>query len=662
MLVKKFRLDFTSAYNIDQCVGLSQFSFSVMSVGGQELKTLPGITVTASSQYDYRFPPEAMLDSSSQGWGCTWKQSGWIEFEFRVEQDVSSILFRKNASFCQWDCDSFILPISGSDGDRDRIIPYTNGHVRQETGSEHLILLDEVFDKTVFARQQSQTATNHVELQFVAAVTAAQRAQQSEIATTVIHPPSYAWGVQGSQRAQSHSETHGEYDKFYFATAGLTTTANSTPAHFEIPPTLKNPGNYKNEIDLKNFGIVKPSIGTITISNHDGRHDDLLMRGVDGQNVTLYRGKRGADFPDGFTKMLVSTVSGISATLGEIQIKLRNNLEFLNMPYLRDRFTGMGGAEGDESVKGMLRQRHFKDLPYLPPVLIDAQKLIYLISDHRIFDPYYLHGRHYRDIDQKTKIYEGGVELSWVGATYGSVTEMEQISPLPGQVRLLLNYDGPAYFRLGSPPAFELRVKTIGEILSETCKGDMANIWSTNLNKIKGRTFRFIPDSPFNGTPKFEFNEHNIHSISFTPSLPAKKITFNSGETFPCPTAPAAPAEVQRDLAKQGFMASYVLEKNEVTSKHELAPEVSINSKNYESFKALEWDGVIDRLNSYYDEHVIIGVTVKNIDVASIVGIDIHDVVLLKLGRYGFDAGKDCVIVGVRHDYARNSFSFTLWR
>ena len=114
-------------------------------------------------------------------------------------------------------------------------------------------------------------------------VLSVQGSQTTAAPSTNTPPGNYCLSIQGSRREQITAQKTGSNNLHYFATAGLTTTPTSTPAGEVIPPTLRNPGNLYREINLNEFGIVKPSFGEIVIDNLGGVHDDLLSKKLDGQ-------------------------------------------------------------------------------------------------------------------------------------------------------------------------------------------------------------------------------------------------------------------------------------------------------------------------------------------------------------------------------------------
>lgn len=189
---------------------------------------------------------------------------------------------------------SFVYSISTFQADYDNVkiwagTALTAAEVLEEYGGEPD---PTAVTGTVTAVQGSQTAEGDAQKTGTDAGTgtavAVQSSQTATVAATNTDPDNYVLAVQGSQRAVGTITTAGENEKYYFATKGFTTNTYSTPAGQEIPPTLKNPGNFKREINIENFGVVKPSFGEIVISNLDGIHDSFVTKNVDGQKATLY--------------------------------------------------------------------------------------------------------------------------------------------------------------------------------------------------------------------------------------------------------------------------------------------------------------------------------------------------------------------------------------
>lgn len=578
------------------------------------------------------------------------------------------------------------------------------GHDVDEKGAEgarfdEILIFDKVLSdaeiETLYSRSTAPVAAAGS-----ATVTSIQGSQTTAAPSTNTPPANYCLSIQGSRREQITAQKTGSNNLHYFATAGLTTTPTSTPAGEVIPPTLRNPGNLYREINLNEFGIVKPSFGEIVIDNLGGVHDDLLSKKLDGQKATLYRGKRGAEFPDGFTQVLKSSIAGISADYNQIRLKLRDDLDFLDTPLLTKTFSGEGGIKGDSSVTGQPRSRHFLMSTYAPARLIDQSKLIYHISDNNAFDAYSAGLGSYWE-DKTWFAYDGGVEIDRAG-DYSTIYELENLSPDPGECRFYLNQDGGVYLRLGSPPAFDVRVKpypvtgggvgidvpsqtynisdivnevvpgngafgftaqerivtdsseTVAEFIADQARAYFYNVWTDRLGAIKVQRFNAFPET---GSAVKTFNANEITNIQITNQIPAHKLIINSGETFPSSLASGAPAAVKDALSKTGYVKQIVSEDVTVKSSHKLSKPLQIDTKTY--INASDESLIIYSYKTFFRErqYVQLDVVVNDETLA----LDINNIVMIQMPRLGFNTGKNFTIVGVRHDFALNRLVLTLW-
>lgn len=538
----------------------------------------------------------------------------------------------------------------------------------------------------VTSTQASQTASISTTLTTFDAIST-QGNQTAAIVATNTRPANYGLAIQLSQRANVVAQKTGANNFHYFSTAGLTTTPTSTPANEVIPPTLKNPGNIYREINLNNFGIVKPSFGEIVISNLDGSHDDLLTKKIDGQKVTLYRGKRSADFPSGFTQVMTTTAAGIAADYNQIRVKLRDSLALLETPVLKRQFAGTGGIEGDASVANESKQRHFLCSTYIPPKLIHAQKLIYILSDNNAAE----------SSGNKWRVYDGGVEIER-SADYASLSEIDIVAPAAGKCRLFINQDGGVYLRLGSTPAYDVRVlptwvtsssvpdsgyfaqeiieeiggitvddtgpvvegrivldndETVSDFLSDFCKSQAYNIWTNQLNAVQIQRFRYIPGAV---TSSYDFTQNEIISIKVENIIPAWKITLNCGQAFPSSLASGADDTIKADLSKQDYMKSVSVEDITVKSAHKLASSLSIDTKAFVTDDATMLS-VFQAIFSADRQVISMDVVVSD----ETLTLDLNDVVTLTMPRFNLNSGKNFVVVGIRTDFALNRLNLTLW-
>lgn len=574
----------------------------------------------------------------------------------------------------------------------------TGGNGSDEIVIDEILIFDYVLSNSeieqLYAKSTSTGDTTG------AVVVSVQGSQTTAAPSTNTPPGNYCLSIQGSRREQITAQKTGSNNLHYFATAGLTTTPTSTPAGEVIPPTLRNPGNLYREINLNEFGIVKPSFGEIVIDNLGGVHDDLLSKKLDGQKATLYRGKKGAEFPGGFTQVLKSSIAGISADYNQIRLKLRDDLDFLDTPLLTKTFSGEGGIKGDSSVTGQPRSRHFLMSTYAPARLIDQSKLIYHISDNNAFDAYSAGLGSYWE-DKTWFAYDGGVEIDRAG-DYSTIYELENLSPDPGECRFYLNQDGGVYLRLGSPPAFDVRVKpypvtgggagidvpsqtynisdivnevvpgngafgftaqerivtdnseTVAEFIADQARAFFYNVWTDRLGAIKVQRFNAFPET---GSAVKTFSASEIINIQITNQIPAHKLIINSGETFPSSLATGAPAAVKDALSKTGYVKQIVSEDVTVKSSHKLSKPLQIDTKTY--INASDESSIIYSYKTFFRErqYVQLDVVVNDETLA----LDINNTVGIEMPRLGFNTGKNFTITGVRHDFSLNRLVLTLW-
>lgn len=188
-----------------------------------------------------------------------------------VNYDVSSEISSPPSNFA-WDDDGETFYVTG--GGTEKIFQY----------SVELYVTAAVQGSQTAEITAEKTGTDAAS----ATVVAVQSSQTASVTASTTDPDDYCLAVQGEQRAVVAANTIGDNNFNYFATKGFTTSLGSTPAGEEIPPTLKNPGNFSKSLNLDNFGVVRPSFGEFVISNLDGAHDDLVDKKIQGQPVTLY--------------------------------------------------------------------------------------------------------------------------------------------------------------------------------------------------------------------------------------------------------------------------------------------------------------------------------------------------------------------------------------
>ncbi|NQW50916.1 MAG: DUF3380 domain-containing protein [Rhodospirillales bacterium] len=96
----------------------------------------------------------------------------------------------------------------------------------------------------------------------------------------------------------------------------------------------------------------RPTVGEIVLIDPDGELDYLLAYVWDGAPLTVKRGVRGAALST-FETVARFTAKALIHDLDEKRIALRDLGWPLQGPLHSDYYTGAGGLEGDDSLKGV---------------------------------------------------------------------------------------------------------------------------------------------------------------------------------------------------------------------------------------------------------------------------------------------------------------------
>lgn len=270
----------------------------------------------------------------------------------------------------------------------------------------------------------------------------------------------------------------GTEQTFYFSTLHLTTKPSDTPANTPISAYLKNPGTYKADLFSKGrvTGLVQPNYGIMTLANPldstgKGVFDDWASYGVGNGRVVLRMGYETDAYPNSWTIVYIARVYKVSVTNDEVSIALRDRSQLFDKPVNGNVFLGTGGKEGNGAGLGRKKQSVFGDPGFHPAICINVQKQIYYVSnngcdtwsaDEGLLSPYNGSQEYTSPFD----VYDNAYKLLRV-SNYSTFEQLESNVPDDGEVAFWFGgtsayssywYKGPVYFRLGSPPAGEIRV------------------------------------------------------------------------------------------------------------------------------------------------------------------------------------------------------------
>ncbi|MBP6675002.1 MAG: hypothetical protein KAY54_01680 [Burkholderiaceae bacterium] len=260
---------------------------------------------------------------------------------------------------------------------------------------------------------------------------------------------------------------------YLFATEAWATTPTDTPPNTPVRALLRNAGTVRRELfsGARVTGAITPAYGNIVLANPapvDGAAGELdawLDYGISGSRVVVRWGEVGAAYPAAWTTVYIAYAHSMIVDTASITIRLRDRLQLLDKPVVTDAFAGTGGVEGNGGVS---KKKQFvsSDPGFIPPVLIDANKLIYFLQstgdgglrDSWQFSP--------TQTVNNFDVFDQGVKLTRTAANYSTSTQLLGSAPGAGEVKFWFGpastyqpswCNGPVYFRLGSPPAGDLR-------------------------------------------------------------------------------------------------------------------------------------------------------------------------------------------------------------
>lgn len=177
--------------------------------------------------------------------------------------------------------------------------------------------------------------------------------------------------------------SEGILQTFYITTGnGFITKPSDSPANTNVYPRLLDPGTYSRALfsGSKVFGAVRPSFGSVVISNPDGLFDIWKTYGFDGQSFILRIGEEGGDYPSSFSTVFKCTMTSIKLTERDVTVNLSDRLSMLDKPVLNRPLLGTGGVEGTSDMAGEMLPRAFSDPGWIPLKLLDSSNLIYAVQ------------------------------------------------------------------------------------------------------------------------------------------------------------------------------------------------------------------------------------------------------------------------------------------
>ena len=487
-------------------------------------------------------------------------------------------------------------------------------------------------------------------------------------------------------------DSAGTEQTFYFATSGFSTRPTDTPANTYVAGRLKDAGRYRRELfsGTRMAGAVRSSFGSIVLRNDDGALDSWLGYGVSMGRVVLRMGDEDAVYPAGYTHIVTCYAQYIRADFSQVEIVLRDRLHLLEKPIVTEAFAGTGGLEGTSTLSGKLKQWVSGDPGYLPPICVDETNQIYFVQATG-------HG----GLESSFKVYEGGVEITR-GTNYADSATMLSTSPTPGQARFWFGgtYAGPVYFRLGSVPIFDLRVRAFGYQSSGatwtlaalaaqagiaggtgalTVGAVLVDDSSTYIDVMEGACLRYgvgyfgmNRNDQFvcgqvaapGASPAYTFTHRNAKGWGRQPvqdmDAPVYSLTVHAGRTWPCNLTTGVTSTMRDYLTRDPWWATVSEEDADILTAHPgaVADVLEIPGRAIQS----PTDGTT-LLNAYMG---LFGVA-RDCYLCTVpmstdtMALDLHDTVAIEMPRFGLDSGKNYRVITIEYDFKARQITFGMW-
>jgi len=174
---------------------------------------------------------------------------------------------------------------------------------------------------------------------------------------------------------------------FYVSDGPYATTPAETPVSTVFMPVLRQALAVRRRVQGIRFGLVQPSVGDLVLENGDGALDAWAAYAWDGWSVTVKTGLASDAYAD-FTTVFTGTIERLDVRRDTLVLRVRDAVAALGTPLQTDTFAGdnvpPAGLEGESELEGVAKPRVYGSVRNVPLTLVNAQKLIYHVSDKAV--------------------------------------------------------------------------------------------------------------------------------------------------------------------------------------------------------------------------------------------------------------------------------------
>src|SRR5471032_545781 len=485
-----------------------------------------------------------------------------------------------------------------------------------------------------------------------------------------------------------------------FSTGGFTTSPTDTPPSAYYEPRINVPALITRAMfsDATTGGPSQVSYGTMDLSNVDGGLDYMLAYGFDNRKIRILVGDPTKPYST-FTVAFRGTMEQPELTRAIASIVLHDRQAELDMLLCRHRYGGTNvlpaGLDGTVDILGAAVPRLYGTVFNITPILVNTSLLIYQVHDGAISDV--------------PAAYDSGSALTR-GTDYTTLADLSNTAPASGTYRV---YKAGGYFRVGSKPALltcdakagaTAAARTTAQILNQLAldmgltgtdisapdiaaldvlSGAECGIWisddTTGLSAMDAVAasageyvgfdrlgiFRMAQLHIPNGTPVALFDSSNITDIDrvlnndANKGIPSYRVTTTYAKNYTVQTSGLATGIT---AARQNILG--------MPNQQQKAEDLTVITKNLSSPVMKRDTCLVSASDALAEATRLLNifkvlfntftVTIK-LDAPTIAALDLGAVVQITFNRFGMNAGKLLVVLGIESDYAGNTAVLTVW-
>lgn len=221
-----------------------------------------------------------------------------------------------------------------------------------------------------------------------------------------------------------------------FSTHKFATSPTDTPSNTVYRRRLSN--NIRFEQSMYSSGSIGgqtvPGFGFIELANNDGALDYLADYAVDGRDLTLKMGGQDFAYTD-YGVIFAGTVESVSFSTSSVKINIRDFQHLLDVPLFTQFYGGTGAWDGSSDVKGQPIPHAYGRVRNAKATVLNTSLLYYQV--------------HHSSVQSISNVRDRGVSLTF-SADYANKAALAAAT-VPASNYATCVAEG--VFRLGSTPA-----------------------------------------------------------------------------------------------------------------------------------------------------------------------------------------------------------------